>query len=117
MPLIKLQTSLPRLDTAQAEALLKQLSTSLAQQTRKPESYVMTALEAAVPMTFGGSTEPSCYVEVKSVGSFSSEQTQVMSQRFCEQISAALGIPTTRIYIEFAEAKGHLWGWNGSTFG
>ncbi len=28
-----------------------------------------------------------------------------------------LGIPKNRIYLEFAEAKGDLWGWNGSTFG
>jgi hypothetical protein len=56
-------------------------------------------------------------VEVKSVGSFSPEQTQAMSQDFCTQLSAATGVPSNRIYIEFGEAKGYLWGWNNATFG
>lgn len=117
MPLIKVQTSLPTPEKASVETMLKQLSASLASHTRKPESYVMTAFEGDVPMTFGGSTDPVCYVEVKSVGSFSPDQTRAMSQDFCQQISDAIGVPTNRIYIEFADAKGYLWGWNSSTFG
>ncbi len=117
MPLIKLQTSIPTPDQADTEALLKSLSASLAKHTGKPESYVMTALEANVPMTFAGTFDPVCYVEVKSVGSFSPQQTKAMSRDFCDRISEALGIPGNRIYIEFNDAKGYLWGWNGSTFG
>ncbi|MHC5831224.1 MAG: phenylpyruvate tautomerase MIF-related protein, partial [Nostoc sp.] len=26
-------------------------------------------------------------------------------------------VPKNRIYIEFADAKGAMWGWNGKTFG
>lgn len=117
MPLIKVQTSIASPAQTTVESLLKQLSASLAKHTRKPESYVMTAFESDVPMTFGGSTDPVCYVEVKSVGSFSPDQTQSMSQDFCAQLSAATGVPTNRIYIEFGDAEGYLWGWNGSTFG
>jgi len=117
MPLIKVQSSIPTPDTTAVEGMLKQLSASLAKHTRKPESYVMTAFEGDVPMTFGGSTDPVCYVEVKSVGSFSPDQTQAMSKDFCDQVSQATGVPINRIYIEFADAKGYLWGWNGSTFG
>lgn len=46
-----------------------------------------------------------------------SEQTQAMSQDFCQEINSALGVPKNRTYIEFADAKGYMWGWNGSTFG
>jgi phenylpyruvate tautomerase PptA (4-oxalocrotonate tautomerase family) len=116
MPLIKVQTSIAP-NPSQVEALLKQLSASLAKHTSKPESYVMTALEPDVAMTFGGTTEPVCYIEVKSVGTMSAAQTQAMSQDFCQTISTAIGVPINRIYIEFADAKGYLWGWNGSTFG
>ncbi|NDD68703.1 MAG: light-inducible protein, partial [Synechococcaceae bacterium WB9_4xC_028] len=56
MPLITLRTSLPAVE--EATELLQDLSAALAQQTGKPESYVMTMLQAAVPMTFGGSREP-----------------------------------------------------------
>lgn len=117
MPLIKVQASVSTPNQGDVETLLKQLSTQLAQHLGKPESYVMTAFEANTPMTFAGTTEPACYVEIKSVGTMSSPQTQAMSQNFCEQLETALGVPKQRIYIEFADAKGMMWGWNGSTFG
>lgn len=117
MPLIKVQTSVQQPDAAQVTDLLKQLSASLAKHTKKPESYVMTAFESGVPMTFAGTTDPVCYIEIKSVGSMSSSQTQAMSQDFCQQIQQALVVPSDRIYIEFADAKGSMWGWNGTTFG
>jgi len=117
MPLIKVQTSIPAPDPALTETLLKQLSASLAKHVGKPESYVMTAFEPEVAMTFGGTVAPTCYIEVKNVGSMSSAQTKAMSQDFCQQISATLAIPPNRIYIEFNDAKGAMWGWNGSTFG
>ena len=117
MPLIKVQTSIPSTDATQVEGLLKALSTSLAKHTRKPESYVMTAFEPGVKMTFGGTFDPVCYIEVKSVGSMTPTQTQAMSQDFCQQITQALGVAGNRIYIEFSDAKGAMWGWNSSTFG
>jgi phenylpyruvate tautomerase len=116
MPLIKVQTSAGP-DASTIETLLKGLSASLAKHTGKPESYVMTALEPNLAMTFAGTTEPTCYIEVKSVGSMSPAQTQAMSQDFCQQVKAALGVALNRTYIEFADAKGYMWGWNGSTFG
>jgi phenylpyruvate tautomerase PptA (4-oxalocrotonate tautomerase family) len=117
MPLLKIQTSLSSPDVSKVETLLKQLSASLARHLSKPESYVMTAFEADVPMTFGGTTEPACYVEIKSVGSMSAQQTKAMSQDFCQTLESTLGVGQQRIYIEFADAKGSMWGWNGSTFG
>lgn len=116
MPLIKVQTSVAKPESSQVEGLLKTLSASLAKHTGKPESYVMTAFEAGVPMTFGGTQDPVCYIEVKSVGSMSPTQTKAMSQDFCQTINEAIAVPTNRIYIEFADAKGSMWGWNGSTF-
>ncbi len=117
MPLIKIQTSISDPERSDVEALLKTLSASLAQHLGKPESYVMTAFEPRVAMTFAGTTDPTCYVEIKSVGTMSSSQTQAMSQDFCEKIHHALGVAPNRTYIEFADAKGAMWGWNGSTFG
>ncbi|PSB12961.1 hypothetical protein C7B76_21605, partial [filamentous cyanobacterium CCP2] len=43
-------------------------------------------------------------------------QTKAMSQDFCQKINQALNVPTNRTYIEFADAKGSMWGWNGGTF-
>lgn len=117
MPLIKVQSSVAAPDAPAVTALLKQLSSSLAKHLGKPESYVMTLFEPGVTMTFGGTTDPVCYVEIKSVGQMSPAQTTAMSQDFCATLNAALGVPTNRIYIEFADARGAMWGWNSSTFG
>lgn len=117
MPLIKVQSSVSQPEPAAVESLLTTLSANLAKHIGKPESYVMTAFEADIPMTFGGTFDPVCYVEIKSVGSMSSDQTKSMSQAFCSQISEKLNVPVDRIYIEFADAKGYMWGWKGRTFG
>lgn len=116
MPLIKVQTSQPTPVKADVEALLLQLSSQLASHLGKPEAYVMTTFEADVAMTFAGTTEPVCYVEVKSIGTMG-DRTTTMSKEFCRIISAAINVPQNRIYIEFADAKGSMWGWNGQTFG
>jgi phenylpyruvate tautomerase len=117
MPLIKVQTSASAPEKAEVEAMLKSLSAKLAKHTGKPESYVMTAFEPGVPMTFAGTTDPVCYVEVKSVGTMMPQQTKNMSEDFCQEINQALGVPQNRIYIEFADARASMWGWNGTTFG
>ncbi|MEM6613362.1 MAG: phenylpyruvate tautomerase MIF-related protein, partial [Cyanobacteria bacterium P01_C01_bin.72] len=63
MPLIKVQSSIPQPEKSTVEKLLTSLSANLAQHLGKPESYVMTAFEGDVPMTFGGTVAPACYVE------------------------------------------------------
>lgn len=100
MPLIKVKTSVSTPEKSQIESLLKVLSAKLAQHTGKPESYVMTAFEAEVPMTFAGTTEPVCYLEIKSVGTMKPEQTKAMSQDFCQEINQFLNVPKNRIYID-----------------
>ncbi len=51
MPLVTVKTSAPAPAAAAGAALLKELSAVLASLLGKPERYVMTALEAEVPMT------------------------------------------------------------------
>ncbi|GAX34207.1 phenylpyruvate tautomerase MIF-related protein [Nodularia sp. NIES-3585] len=117
MPLIKVQTSVFAPQKTDIETMLKNLSSKLAKHLGKPESYVMTAFEPGISMTFAGTTDPVCYVEIKSIGTMKPDQTKAMSQDFCQEINQSLGIPENRIYIEFADAKSTMWGWNGSTFG
>lgn len=115
MPFIKVQTSVAQPQKSDVETLLKDLSETLAQQLGKPESYVMTAFEADVPMTFAGTTDPVCYMEIKSIG-LPANQTKTLSQDFCQKINQLLNVPVNRIYIEFADASRNMWGWNGTTF-
>jgi len=115
MPLIQVFSSVP-VPSDRIAALLGALSTTLASHLGKPESYVMTRLAPVAPMTFGGSDAPTCYAEVKNVGSMTPEQTQKLSRAISSELEK-LGVPKNRIYIEFCYAKPHLWGYDGDTFG
>ncbi len=111
MPLITIRTSLAKLP--ESNEFLKTVSKEISSLTGKPESYVMTLLETGIPMTFAGKTEPSCYVEVKSIGSISPKE---MSKSICNTIESWTEIPSSRIYINFEDVEGQMWGFNGTTF-
>jgi len=117
MPLLNVFTSAEPLPAERAGALLKALSASLAEHFHKPEAYVMTCIVPRTCMTFGGTTEPACYAEVKNVGSMTPALTAKLSALICSQLGEAFGVPSDRIYVEFSEARGHLWGHDGETFG
>lgn len=114
MPLLDVYTSKP--GPLNADSFLKALSQLLAHELGKPESYVMTALHADTPMTFAGSTAPACFASVKSIGTFTSADTQRLSKLLCAALSKGLDIPQNRIYLEFSNPPGHLWGHDGETF-
>lgn len=115
MPLLNVYTSTPAPDDS--DALLHDLSSAVARLVGKPERYVMVHLIPEQRMTFGGDSAPSAYAELKSVGKFSPDSTRKISAELCKSLGERLGVSKDRIYIEFTDAPGHLWGWNGETFG
>ena len=117
MPLVIVHTSAPSPGDDRSRKLLADLSKRLSEHLGKPESYVMTCLAPPAMMTFGGSEAPSCYVEIKNIGQFTPEVTRTLSADLCKRLSDALGVEQSRIYIEFSDAKPHLWGYDGGTFG
>ncbi|MFQ5487064.1 MAG: phenylpyruvate tautomerase MIF-related protein [Gammaproteobacteria bacterium] len=114
MPYLKIQTN-TEIPAGKEEAVMKRLSGAVAEALGKPERYVMVALENTTPMLFGGTVAPCAYLELKSIG-LPEELTPQLSLMLCETVAAELNIPGDRIYIEFANAVRHLWGWNGGTF-
>ena len=117
MPLIQVFTSAPAPTPDAQKALLADLSKLLAARFGKPERWVMTCLEAAVGMTFGGTSAPAAFAAVKNVGKMTAKETETLSDEICGRLAAGLGVARDRIYIEFADAVGYLWGWDGGTFG
>lgn len=117
MPLVNIYCSAKPPDPAKADELLAGVSRAVAGLLGKPEQYVMTCLMPQTRMTFSGTPEPACYVELKSIGKMSPQTTQKLSAEICQRVEAALGVSGQRTYVEFANAEGYLWGWNGSTFG
>lgn len=98
-------------------ALLKECSAKVASLCGKPEAYVMTLAQPALAMTMAGTDEPSCFVEIRSVGRWSGQQTRTTSQALCELLSKRLGVARERIYLNFTDVEGSHWGFDGSTFG
>ncbi len=117
MPFVQIQTNVVVSDSDCSQALLTKVSKALATELSKPESYVMTRLDSASPMTMGGSSEPCCFVHIQNIGSLSPEKTKSMSDSLCSILTDALKIPSNRIYMVFDEVKPQHWGWNRSTFG
>ena len=116
MPLIKVQTNVVDISPNDARVMLNALSKLLAETFGKSESYVMTILELAKTMTFGGVSGPTSYMEIKNIGTMTNEQTRAISEAACELAHQHLGVPPERTYLEFCDAERHLWGWNGKTF-
>ncbi|MDH5327747.1 MAG: phenylpyruvate tautomerase MIF-related protein [Gammaproteobacteria bacterium] len=114
MPYLSIQTNQGP-DQINTNELLRKASLTVAEILGKPESYVMVALPDPVPMMFAGSSEPLAYLELKSIG-LPDAQTSQLSQSLCALISDQLGIDQNRVYIEFSNAPGNLWGWDGGTF-
>ena len=117
MPLISIYTSAPSPAPNVTRQLLTSLSSLLARELGKPESYVMTILVPRTEMSFGGTFDPACYAEIKNVGKFRPEQTERISSKVCDLVTQSIAVQRSRIYIEFSDATGYLWGFDGGTFG
>jgi phenylpyruvate tautomerase PptA (4-oxalocrotonate tautomerase family) len=117
MPLLNLFSSAKQPDEPALAQTLKSLSSLLARELGKPERYVMVGLGPRMDISFAGSREPACYAELKNVGQLSSEKVEQLSRVLCEAIAKALGVAHDRIYIEFTNVDGALWGFDGGTFG
>ena len=112
MPLLKIQTNQQNADHA---ALLRDASATVAEMLGKPERYVMVSLEHNPHMVFAGDDAPLAYLELKSIA-LPGDRSRELSATLAGLMQRQLGVPPERVYIEFADATRHLWGWNGTTF-
>jgi hypothetical protein len=117
MPLLNLFSSAPAPAEPGLSQVLASFSKLLARELGKPERYVMVGLAPRLEMSFAGSREPACYAELKNVGHLAPEKVEHLSEVLCDGIAKALSLPRDRIYIEFTNADGALWGFDGGTFG
>jgi len=113
MPYLKIQTNKEIDDKG---PLMKEMTGLLVELLGKPEKYIMIAVEPFTEMSFGGTDEPTAFVELKSIG-LPSDVTSELSEAICKLINRQLAIPPDRIYIEFIDAPRNMFGWNGDTFG
>ena len=60
---------------------------------------------------------PAAFAVVKNVGKMTPDDTTVLSRELADRLSRSLDVDRDRIYVEFTDSVGYLWGWNGETLG
>ena len=93
--------------------LLEEISILISSLTNKSRSFVMAKIDDNCQMHFGDAT-PSCFLEIKSIGSLNPSE---MAKPISDFIYEKMEIPIDRIYISFEDVPASLWAWNGRTFG
>ncbi|MCG6941581.1 MAG: hypothetical protein LJE69_10060 [Thiohalocapsa sp.] len=114
MPTLMIKTNADLADRPR-DTLLRTASAAVAELLGKPEGYVMVLLEPVADMCFGGDAAPCAYLELKSLG-LPEQRTTELSAALCDLVGRQLGVPKSRVYIEFASPPRHLFGFDGRTF-
>ena len=114
MPLVTVSVSI-QMNAESKERIKKECNDIIVQLLGKPQKYVMVIVRDKEDIFFDGSNLPAAYLEVKSIGEFTPDKTKELSVRFCDLLEK-LGIQPDRVYIEYNDAKRHLWGYNRTTF-
>lgn len=110
MPYVRMETN----STLDEKTFIKAFSKFISKSLGKPEMYVMISIETK-KMVFGGNEDPCMFVELKSIG-LPKDSTSNLSKEICNFIEKETKIKSERIYINFVNFDGSMWGWNGTTF-
>ena len=110
MPYINLSTT-EKIDDK--KKLLEEISILISSLTNKSKRFVMAKLDDNCHMFFDDET-PSCFLEIKSIGSLNPSE---MAKPISDFVYKKMGIPIDRIYISFEDVHASLWALNGRTFG
>ena len=114
MPYLKIETN-KIVDKSDEEKLLKKTSAFTALLLNKPEKWIMVSIIHSASMVFDGSAQPTAYLELKSIG-LDQQKCAELSDKLCAFVRVELGISPDRVYIEFWDINGKMFGWNGGTF-
>ncbi len=115
MPLLKLQLTEDLSDT-KIESMHSGLCEIVSGVFSKPSSYIMIIVEKA-DISMAGKCGKAAFIELRSIGGITQKNTTAFAELVTRYVTSETGIPVDRIYINFSDIPGSLWGWNGSTFG
>ena len=96
------------------ETIATESAKILAKVIGKPVAYCMAQVVLSVG-SFGGSNEPSAFIDVKSIGGLKGKQEN-LSAAFSELLQKEVSIEPSRTYLNFTEFSGSNWGYDGATF-
>ena len=115
MPCLQVRTNV-KLTDEQKQKICLDLSKIVARLTGKPEHYVMVMVQEC-PMSFGGSTDPCVFMDLRSIGCISRAKNKEHSAALTKYFTDEYKVPGERVYISFSNVKGEDWGYGGDTFG
>lgn len=114
MPYFSIDTNEPIEETVQ-QPLLKIASVFVAKLLGKPESVVMVQIRHDQTLLFGGSNERAAFVQLRSIG-LPQERCPEFTAKISHFVEDEFKIPQGRVFIEFQDLQGKMFGWNGKTF-
>jgi len=115
MPLVRIQTNIS-LDDSVKDNLMRSISFNVSEILQKPESYMMIIIEPDVSMTMSILSDPTAFIEVRSVGALTPEDAANLSGKLSEIMGVEAGVGAGRIYVNCFGVPGDMWGFDGRTF-
>jgi phenylpyruvate tautomerase len=113
MPYFNIETNQP-IDATSSSDLMKKATGFLAGMMGKPEHVIMVTIKTGMPYLFGGTDEPTAYVQIKAVA-LVKDKCPEYSKQVCDFLEDEIGVPADRVFIEFIDIDPKIFGFNGST--
>jgi hypothetical protein len=113
MPYFSIETN-KSMDKSSTQDLIKRISTFISDLVGKPEQVLMVSIKPDIPLIFAGDDKPAAFVRLKSIG-LAKDRCSEFSASICGFVEKELGISQDRVFIDFIDLDGKMFGWNGNT--
>ena len=113
MPYFSIETN-RKIDDAVNEDFMKKATGFLAGIMEKPEHVIMVTVKSGMPYVFGGTEDPTAFVQIKTVG-LEKEKCPEYSKKVCDFLEQEISVPKDRVFIEFIDIDPRIFGFNGNT--
>jgi len=113
MPYFSIETN-KQIDDTVNSSLMKKATSFLAEMMGKPEHVIMVTIKPGKPYVFGGTDEPTAFVQIKAVG-LEKDKCPEFSKQICDFLETEISVPKDRVFIEFIDIDPTIFGFNGNT--
>ncbi len=100
-----------------SDVLKSELAKALDSIANKVEKWLMVSVQSEEKLYFQGNDNPAAFIEIKYIGTFSSEVKIKLTEAFGKILEKYGNIPFDRVYINFIGVRAEDWGWNGNLLG
>lgn len=114
MPLVRIQTN-AQLQKNEETALATSATTVVAELLGKPESVTMAVVETGLPMTFGGTPEPTVLFEVEGI-ELDGEPAEGLCIGLSDLAEEKLGVPADRTFLKLGNVPRGYWAGNRKVY-